>query len=303
MNQERHRAARRWRAWIGLGAIVLALAAAAAWARGVAADRGSVADNPAEPRVQIYPTADRLPANTLRVYLLFDRPMSAGESRAHLRLVDDGGRQVEGAFLHLEEELWDPSGRRLTVLFDPGRIKRGLKANLESGAPLVEGRRYRLIVDGGWRDGEGRPLRRDVEKAFEVVAPDRTSPALDEWTIEPPAAGTTAPLVVRFPEVLDRALLSSAIAVVDESGAPVVGEIDVSAGERAWSLTPTRAWRAGKYGLRVSADLEDVAGNSLRRVFDADLSTPSGASESGPATLQRAFEVTGAQSARSAAAR
>jgi hypothetical protein len=112
-------------------------------------DCGSVRDDLEAAAVQIYPTADRLPANLLRLYLVCDRAMSAGESRTHLVLLDAGGRPIERAFLQLEDELWDPSGRRLTVLFDPGRIKRGLKANLESGPPLVEGRRDRLAVEGG----------------------------------------------------------------------------------------------------------------------------------------------------------
>jgi hypothetical protein len=278
---------------IGIGAIVLALAAAAAWASGMdanPADRPG-ADDSRTSRVEIYPTADRLPANTLRLYLVFDRPMSAGESRTHLKLIDADGRQVEGALLHLEEELWDATGRRLTVLFDPGRIKRGLKANLESGAPLIEGRRYRVVIDRRWRDGRGRPLGSDTVKLFEVLAADRTSPIVDEWTLEVPAANTDAPLVVRFPEVLDRALLSSAIAVVDDTGATIPGQIDVTVGERSWSFTPIRAWQPGRYGLRVSTDLEDVAGNSLRRVFDADVAEEQSGSVGSQPSVLRWFEI------------
>ena len=173
-------------------------------------------------------------------------------------------------FSQLEEELWDASGRRLTVLFDPGRIKRGLRANLESGPPLLEGRRYTLVVDGGWRDADGRPLAAGVAKVFETMAPDRAVPVAEEWTLETPAAGTHTPLVLRFPEVLDRALLSSAIAVVDSAGETVHGDIDVLPGEQTWTFTPARVWRQGIYSLRVSSELEDVAGkactvSSMRR--------------------------------------
>ena len=278
---------------VGIGAIVLALAAAAAWASGVnanPADRPG-ADDSRTSRVEIYPTAERLPANTLRLYLVFDRPMSAGESRTHLKLFEADGRQVEGAFLHLEEELWDATGRRLTVLFDPGRIKRGLKANLEAGAPLIEGRRYRVVVDRRWRDGRGRPLGSDTVKLFEVVAADRTSPVVDQWKLEMPSVDTAAPLVVRFPEVLDRALLSSAIAVVDETGTSIPGQTEVPVGERSWSFTPIRAWQSGKYELRVSTDLEDVAGNSLRRVFDADVAEEPSGSFGSPPVVVRSFEI------------
>jgi hypothetical protein len=281
---------------IGIGAIVVlstALAAAAAWAIGVnanPADRPG-ADDSRTSRVEIYPTADRLPANTLRLYLVFDRPMSAGESRTRLKLIDADGRQVEGAFLHLEEELWDATGRRLTVLFDPGRIKRGLKAHLESGAPLIEGRRYRVVIDRRWRDRRGRPLGSDTVKPFEVLAADRTSPIVDEWKLEAPSPDTDAPLVVRFPEVLDRALLSSAIDVVDQTGASVPGQIDVAVGERRWSFTPIRPWQRGRYGLRVSTDLEDVAGNSLRRIFDAEVAEEQSGSVGSPPSIRRSFEI------------
>jgi hypothetical protein len=267
------------RAGFAVAVMGLALAIVSAWAR-----EDSIG-------VQIYPTADRLPANLLRVYLVFDRPMSAGESRAHLKLIDDTNRPVEGAFLELEEELWDATGKRLTVLFDPGRIKRGLRANLESGAPLVEGRRYTLVVDAGWRDGTGQPLGAAWSKAFEVVAPDRASPTVKEWTIESPAAGTRQPLVLRFPEILDRALLASTITVFDQSGSQIRGTIDAGADERTWTLTPDREWRDGEYELRVSSELEDVAGNSLRRIFDADMDRPVSVHDAIPAIVTRSFTV------------
>jgi hypothetical protein len=174
----------------------------------------------------IYPTADRLPSNTLRFYIVFSAPMSAGEAHDRLRLVNDRGQVVPGAFLELEEELWDPTGRRLTVLLDPGRIKRGLRANLESGAPLVQ----------------------------------------------TPAAETSQPLIVRFAEPLDRALLASVVQVVTADDVVVEGEAEVGRHEREWRFTPRATWTSGRYRLRIGAELEDVAGNNLRRVFDLDLS-------------------------------
>ncbi len=261
------------------GVIALALAIAVAWAR---EDQISV---------QIYPTADRLPANLLRMYLVFDRPMSTGESATQLTLLDDTNRPVDHAFLRLDEELWDLTGTRLTVLFDPGRIKRGLRANLELGPPLVEGRHYALLVGAGWRDATGRPLGAPFAKAFTVVAADRISPTVDAWDIDPPQAGTRLPLVVRFPEILDRALLSSSITAVDANGALVRGQIDVAPGERAWMLTPETEWRDGRYELRVSSELEDVAGNNLRRVFDSDITPDSAARTSVPSFVTRSFTI------------
>ena len=223
--------------------------------------------------VGIYPSAERLPANLLRMYIVFSAPMAVGESHSRLRLVDDAGRTVDRAFLALDEELWDPSGRRLTVLFDPGRIKRGLRANLEMAPPLREGHRYRLIVDAGWPDAQGRRLGDPHVKTFEALVACRTRPDPGTWSIQPPEAHTRTPLVLQFDAPLDRALLFTSIAVVDERGEAVHGTIEVSEGEREWSFTPARPWAPGGYRVHVAPELEDPAGNSLERVFDAELSS------------------------------
>ena len=44
----------------------------------------------------------------------------------HVRLASDSGDTIAGALLSSEHELWDASRRRLTILLDPARIKRGL---------------------------------------------------------------------------------------------------------------------------------------------------------------------------------
>src|SRR5262249_11153664 len=76
---------------------------------------------------QVYPTRDRLPENQLKFYLHFSAPMSQGDAYRYIRLLDATGKEVRQAFLELGEELWDPQGTRFTLLFDPGRIKQGLK--------------------------------------------------------------------------------------------------------------------------------------------------------------------------------
>src|SRR5689334_5388387 len=77
--------------------------------------------------VAVHPSATRLPSNLLRWYVEFSAPMEPGSALAHVRLLDESGREVRGAFLSLDQELWDPERRRLTLLFDPGRVKRGVR--------------------------------------------------------------------------------------------------------------------------------------------------------------------------------
>ena len=98
--------------------------------------------------VAIYPTAAELPVNLLRVYVHFSASMSEGWAARAIRVTrEDTGETLDDVFLPPEPELWDPERKRLTMLLDPGRIKRGLVPNLEFGYPLVEGTTVRIAVD------------------------------------------------------------------------------------------------------------------------------------------------------------
>src|SRR5262249_33960030 len=76
---------------------------------------------------KIYPSGDKLPENQLRFYLHFSAPMSRHDAYTHVKLLDEKGKEVASPFLELGEELWDPAGKRFTLLLHPGRVKRGLK--------------------------------------------------------------------------------------------------------------------------------------------------------------------------------
>ena len=217
-----------------------------------------------------YPTSDVLPQNLLRIYVQFSAPMSRGDSFRRVRLYADNDSLVEDAFFTAGEavELWDPDNTRLTLLFDPGRIKRDLRPNEEAGLPLQQGRAYRLVIDSLWLDGNGRSLARGFEKRFRVGPLDRAIPRTATWTVTPPPAGTRDPIVLTFPEPLDRALLSRMLTVRIANGESVAGEVSVAKLEREWSFRPHAAWSADSHYVEVDADLEDLAGNSLQKLFD-----------------------------------
>ena len=223
----------------------------------------------------VYPSATRLPSNLLRWYIETSAPMEPGNALQHVHLMDESEREVTGAFLALEQELWDPARRRLTVLFDPGRVKRGVRTNVESGAPLVAGRRYRLVIDDAWTDGSGAQLASGFEQAFEAADADRRSPDPKRWRRTTPTAGTPAPLQVSFGEPLDHALAARMLTVSDARGIPVPGSVALAEGDSAWTFTPAQPWVTGDYSLRVSGALEDLAGNNVVRVFDVDRRTDS----------------------------
>jgi len=219
----------------------------------------------------IYPSGDRLVRNQLKLYVEFSASMSEGQAASHVRLERaDSGTPIEDPFVP-EPELWDRNRRRLTLLFDPGRLKRGLRPQLEAGYPLQEGVAVRLVVDEGFRDADGNPLREPFERRYEVDGDLRARVDPRDWECRLPAAGTAEPLVVRFDRPLDHALLQHALEVSDDAGRPVLGRSEIGRDERSWTFTPAAPWRAGEYRLAIDPRLEDLAGNSLARLFDRDL--------------------------------
>ena len=99
--------------------------------------------------------------------------MSRGEAYRHIRLLDGAGKPVDTPFLELDEELWLRDGTRFTLLFDPGRIKRGLKPREELGPVLEAGKSYQLVIDRDWLDAEGNPLKTEFRKTLRRRAAGR----------------------------------------------------------------------------------------------------------------------------------
>ena len=219
---------------------------------------------------QVYPTAEVLPENHLRFYIHFSQPISRGIAYQNLELLDEAGKPVEEAFLEIGEELWDPHGKRFTLLLDPGRVKRGLKPREELGPILQLGKKYTLRIKSGWTDANGQSLAREFRKEFTVGPAVEGAIDLKHWGVELPEALTKRPLTVEFPRSLDHALLERALWVTDAAGERIPGQIHISPAERSWSFTPSDVWHGAIYQLLIDANLEDISGNSLRRAFEVD---------------------------------
>ena len=147
----------------------------------------------------VYPSADVLPSNQLRLYIYFSEPMSRGEAVHHIHFLDDAGKVREQRLFLPGEELWDPNFTRLTMTFDPGRIKRGLTSNQTIGPPIAEGKRYTLVIDHDWQDARGVPMVEGFRKVFRGGPALRTPPDPKQWRITAPKPGTTNALVVTSP--------------------------------------------------------------------------------------------------------
>jgi hypothetical protein len=223
---------------------------------------------------EIRPTAAQVPVNLLRLYVWFSAPMSEGNAAGQVRLARDDGAAIAGALLPAEHELWDASHRRLTVLLDPARIKRGLPGHQEGGYPLRSGEPFRLVVGSGFRDAQGLRLKAPAQRRYQVGGEERRHVDPATWVLAEPPAGTREPLLVTFGRPLDHGLLARCLHVRGPGGQPVDGLAQAGPGEQSWQLVPTRAWTPAVHRLIVDPVLEDLAGNSVSRVFDRDLTRP-----------------------------
>ena len=120
-------------------------------------------------------------------------------------------------------------------------------------------------------DANGQKLVKDMTKKFRTTAEDRVRIELSDWTIKPAKAGTSEPLIVQFPKILNHKSLESALAIVDGEGKAIAGKSAVGKEEKSWSFTPSHPWAGLEHRLTVGARLEDVAGNTPMRPFDLDL--------------------------------
>jgi hypothetical protein len=220
---------------------------------------------------RVFPSCDSLPENLLRFYVCFSSPMQRGHAEEHVTLLGPDGRPAPDVLYRPPVELWDRSMMYLTILLDPGRIKRGVGPNRALGPPLKAGLEYTLAIGSGMVDSSGRPLRESFYKSFHVTEAVREPIAVEKWKVRPPPTKSRQPLELMFPKPLDWALLGHAITIASEDGQPKDGRIAIDQGERRWSFTPRSRWTSGSYRIRVASSLEDVCGNSLLEAFDRPL--------------------------------
>ncbi len=212
----------------------------------------------------IYPSTPVLPDNQLKLYLLFSAPMQGGEEIfSKIHLVDSNGTPAYLPFV--SQELWNRDYTRLTLIFDPGRIKRGVKPNVDMGPVLVEGKHYTLIVDREMKDGNGNPLAEEFRHDFAAGPSERRGIDPKAWKFAPPSPGTRDPLTIYFDRPLDYALLGDCLQIPRVSGKATIGP-----GETRWNFQPDQPWIPGEHKIVVSMALEDQAGNRIGRPFDVD---------------------------------
>ena len=221
----------------------------------------------------VYPSCDLLPENLLRFYVCFSNSMQQGRALDEISLLDSKGQPVPDALYRPPVELWDRTIRHLTVLLDPGRLKRWVGPNIELGPPLKAGQMYTLEIGSGMIDLTGRPLRELFHKHFLVGDPVRERISLESWELLPPATGSRQALVLLFRSPLDWGLLRQRITVRSAGGSVIAGHVVVDQCEKRWNFTPTSPWLLGVYQICVGSGLEDVCGNTITAAFDRPIRT------------------------------
>jgi hypothetical protein len=228
---------------------------------------------PAAEVVAVWPANDILPANQLRFYIQFSRPMRGGSDIfSQIHILDADGKSVADPWL--PDELWSDDGTLLTLYIHPGRIKWGVLLRLLLGPVLEPDRNYTLHITGDMLDADGRRLAREYQKKFRTSAEDRTRLELSAWKLVAPQGGKLGPLTLTFPKALDSRGLERFITVIDAQGKPVPGKIEVSRNASKWIFQPETAWTVQDYTIAVDRRLEDVAGNNPIHPFDVDADAP-----------------------------
>lgn len=228
--------------------------------------------NAAAPILASYsPHGVSVPANMLRMYLTFTEPMARGQVAKSIRLYREGHGWVDHAFLNLSTELWDRQQQRLTLLFDPGRIKLGVGPNQQIGAPLQPGAAYRLMVSGGMVSAKGAPIGEDRAIAFLASPAERSVVNAKDWHLVLPKAKSREAFVVQFGRIMDAGVATNALRVIDEAGTRVAGRVFSDGLE--WRFSPTKPWSAKEYELIVAPSFEDIGGNTTYAPFDAAIGT------------------------------
>jgi hypothetical protein len=219
----------------------------------------------------IFPSCGLLPENLLRFYVCFSNSMQRGRALEEISLFDSDGQPVADALYRPPVELWDRTMRYLTVLLDPGRLKRWVGPNVELGPPLKAGQKYTFEIRSGMTDLYGRRLRESFRKDFLVGEPVREHIAVEDWKILRPQTDSREALVITFPHSLDWILLLRTITIRSADGSVIDGQIAVDECESRWSFAPTSSWVSGLYHIDVEPGLEDVCGNSINGPFDRPL--------------------------------
>ncbi len=220
----------------------------------------------------LYPNASVLPANFLKWYIQFSKPVNPSKIYDHIYLINTSDNtKVDRALLPLETPLLSEDGKLLTLWIEPGRQKRDLGPNRELGEVLILNKSYTLIIDKELKDTQGIAMQEKYMHSFKVGNFDRIKPSIISWKIDVPKVNTREALRINFQEYLDYGSLKGALEIVNESGTIIDGDFTINVNQNFALFKPAQDWGKGTYILKCDSIIEDLAGNNLERLFDRDV--------------------------------
>ena len=137
---------------------------------------------------------------------------------------------------------------------------------------LNESEDYKLVISKDWSSERGTPLGTTFEKTFRAGPKDRRQPDPHRWTLSSPRARSRDVLSCKFDETLDWALLHSEIKVVTATdNKEIQGTVRSDEAETVWLFEPDGTWTARSCRFAIGSVIEDLAGNSIERPFEVDV--------------------------------
>lgn len=208
---------------------------------------------------QSFPSTAVVPANLLRLHLVFSAPMATRDLSGLVHLLDSAGTDRTDLLLPLDADSWNADRTRCTFIVDPAKP-----------GSLIDGELYTLAVEERWLDAHGLPLKQPYRRVMTIGPPDQLAIDPKAWRVELPEAGSTRPLVIIFPEALDYESMIDAFSIIGPDRKLVAGQAAIGAGESVWTFVPDEAWPAGAYSIAIATALSDPSGNTVGETFEPE---------------------------------
>ncbi|WP_455170338.1 hypothetical protein [Aegicerativicinus sediminis] len=221
-----------------------------------------------------FPQKDTVPQNLLKMYLGFSEQMNkVQDPLQYIKVKDLSNGEVVPIFLSLENHLWNKDNTELTLWLDPGRIKKDLIPNKESGTPLIANKKYEFIISEQWPTASGASLDHSYSRTFIVTAADNNKLDINKIQLNSIQSNTLRNLNINFNDTWDLIVAMDAIQILKENGDFVEGELEPVQNLYGLKFKPHKNWQPGKYAILIETRAEDLAGNNLLRLFDTDLTS------------------------------
>ena len=203
---------------------------------------------PPGPRVRVlnvYPSANRLPENTLRLYIHFSGLVARGDVYKRVKLVRDDGKEVVRPLRR--DRRGTVVGRRTSphAPLRSGAREARAHPGEEHGPILEEGRSYTLTIDPKWPYAGGPPARRRLQEDVLRDRP-RRRPGVAGPVETDCAAGRVGRAALGPTGEAARPGAVGPDAVGGGcAGQRVEGTLSVGGGERVVSFAPAKPWAKG----------------------------------------------------------